>query len=68
MALQYVHTGYIYTAVRQHITYVTTRPTIYGAPGIPSPVPGVGQQVQPAVNLDALIAKRREKARRMKQR
>jgi hypothetical protein len=77
MALQYVQTGYLnlYPALQQHITYVTTRPAIPAAPGVESPFPGADQQdqqqqqtIQPAVNLDELIRKRREKARRMKQR
>lgn len=73
MAQQYVRTDYPYLAApaRQHITFVTTRPEIPPAPGTPSLLPDENEQpqtVQPAVNLDEHIRKRREKARRMKQR
>lgn len=67
MAQRYTNTDYLYPLMRRHVTYVTTRPAMGSAPGMSGPGTIPQPPVTP-VNLDPLIAKRREKARRMRQR
>jgi hypothetical protein len=67
MPQQYTTTVWVQPFPRRRVTYLSNRPAINAAPLPPFIAPLPQQSTEP-VNLDEMIRKKREKARRMKPR